>query len=223
MEVHRQSAEVEITEQPQTSAELEHSAAAALDVVQSKNTSTSMIALDRAIGVCIDFTAIGLVAFAPCLFRYFSHPMPVHTFGAIANDYVMFGCFCLAFSPLPLLYLRFVFRRLLRSPTPGEMFAGTVTISQATGISGVYLELVFALLQYYVLALGTALGAMAISVCLALNLFGAANTATQTVAAWATLPLFPILVAAAANWPRSQTDLESTIDYLCGFEVKRLR
>jgi hypothetical protein len=195
------------------------------DVVQNKiqNTPASMIALDRAIGVCIDFIAIGLVAFAPCLFRYLKHPMPDHTFGAIANDYVMFGCFCLAFSPLPLLYLRFVFRRLLRSPTPGEMFAGTVTISHATGLSGVYRELLFAMLQYYILALGTVIGSIAISVCLQLNLFGAANTATQTTAAWSTLPLFPILSAAAANWPRSKAVSESIIDYLCGFEVKRLR
>jgi len=223
MEVHRQSAEVEITEQPHTIAELEPSTAAALDVVQSKNTSASITALDRAIGVCIDFVAIGLVAFVPCLFRYFSHPKPDNTVVAIFNDYVMFGCFCLAFSPLPLLYLRFVFRKLLRSPTPGEMFAGTVTISQATGISGTYLELLFAVLQYFVLALGTVLGTIVISMCIQLNLFGVANTATQTTAAWAILPLFPIMAAAAANWPRSQANSESTIDYLCGFEVKRLR
>lgn len=180
------------------------------------------VALDRAIGNCIDFTAIGLVTLIPCLFRYYSHPLPDNTFVAIFNDTVMFASFCLTISPLPLLYLRFVFRKLLRSPTPGEMFAGTMPLSEMAGYSALHHELLYGIFQYGSLALGASLGVLAISLYINSGIFGIA-TETERAAAWATLPLFALIFAVAANWPRSKSDYGSTVDYLCGYKVRRLR
>ena len=220
MEELEQSTEIKIEEQAALLPEVERPETATLVALPAQ--SLAIVALDRAIGMCIDFTSISMVALAPCLYRYFTRPVIENSFITIFSDPAMFGCFCLAISPLPLMYLRFVFRKLLRSPTPGEMFAGTIAISLVPGISGVFLELLYAMFQYSALALGAILGLLLISLCLDGGLFEAANS-TVRVLAWASLPLFSICFASAANWPRSKSDHASTLDDLCGFEVQRLR
>jgi len=235
MEEYESSAQIEVAGLAETKAELKEESTAetrpetiskpetseaALMVVPTD--SPQAVALDRAIGNCIDFTAISLVTLIPCLFRYYSHPLPDNTFVAIFNDTVMFASVCLTISPLPLLYLRFVFRKLLRSPTPGEMFAGTMPLSEMAGYSALHHELLYGMFQYGSLALGASLGVLALSLYLNSGYFGL-PTETERAAAWAMLPLFALTFAVAANWPRSKSDYGSTVDYLCGYKVRRLR
>jgi hypothetical protein len=182
-----------------------------------------IVALKRAIGTSLDFTAIGLIAAVPGLYRLLTqNPLPTKPVSAILGDNTMFFCFCLALSPIPLIYLRLVFRKLLHSPTPGEMFAGVTTITLHAGTAGIVSELGYALTQYFTLASSAILGVLILAILIFSGILGK-GTGSPDIATLALVPILSIGISSAAYWPHSQSDYQSLLENFSGAVVKRLR
>ena len=188
--------------------------------IASKSRQLSFIALRRSFGTGIDAIAIGLVAMTPCLFRLFSQNSWIaNPLGAIFGDGPTFFCFCLAFSPLPLIYLRIVFHKLLRTPTPGEMFAGATTITLVRGLIGTIQEIVYALFQYFGMAFSSVLAVMILTLVASslgeeFKLFG--------LVLFLAGPVVSLIILSAAFQPGSESNA-SIFDDLSGLEVEILR
>lgn len=181
------------------------------------------VALKRSFGMGIDAASIGLIAMTPCLYRLLTlNPLPIKPIIAILSDNATFLCFCLAFSPLPLIYLRLVFRKLLHTSTPGEMFAGVTTITLIPGFTGIVQEIVYASIQYIAMAFGAILGLVTLTV---LGIFGLWGDDFNwfVITAFFAAPLLSLIFMSTIYLPHSESDYAAAIDNLCGLEVKRLR
>lgn len=188
-----------------------------------KTLSLRAVALKRSFGMGIDAASIGLIAITPCLYRLLTlNPLPTKPIVAILSDNATFICFCLAFSPLPLIYLRLVFRKLLHTPTPGELFAGVTTITLIPGFTGIVQEITYASIQYIAMAFGAILGLVTLTAFGIFGLWGDDFT-WFAITAFFTVPLLSLIFMSTIYLPHSESDCAAALDNLCGLEAKRLR
>jgi len=181
------------------------------------------VGIKRSIGASLDFTCVVLMALAPWFFEIISRRNnPPNLLVFVRTDAVLVFTLCLVMSPLSLIYLRLVFHKIMRSPTPGEMLSGFISSTTSNGLKGLMQESIYGLAQYFVISIT---GGQAILL-VTIVLFMGAETSSfiQNNLLWlAATAIFSLCLMSTVYWPRSKTDCRSFIDDQCGVIVQRLR
>ena len=120
-------------------------------------TPVPLVALVRGSGHVIDLFAIAFLALIPILYHHGANcGLPSIGFNSEtlelitkSNGAASIGLI-LALTPLPIIYLRIFFKRIMKTPTPGETVAGITSYSTAPGIEGVIQESLYGLSQYVI-------------------------------------------------------------------------
>lgn len=182
-----------------------------------------LVGLKRSAGASLDFACIVLLVLSPWFLEIMSRKLnPQALVGFVRTDTVLVFTLCLVMSPLSLIYWRIVFHKIMRSPTPGEMFSGFVSSTKSNGLQGVVQESIYGLAQYFVISIT---GGQAILL-VTIVLFMGSETISfiQNNFFWlAATAIFSLSLMATVYWPRSKTDSQSFIDDQCGVIVRRLR
>ncbi len=202
--------------------------------------SVPQLALLRGASLAIDFVLVGTLALVPMLFHGGALELPNIGFNketleviAKANGASLIGVF-LALTPLPIIYLRLLFKRVMKSPTPGEAIVGITSYSNSAGIEGAIQEILYGLAQYFMSAFALVFGCLAafIATLLPFNLIqdfipwlylSSLPGAVEITLAATIYALSYIAAVGFAFVPHSRTDLASYFDDNCQLEVKRLR
>ncbi len=185
--------------------------------------SAAKVALKRSTGMTIDLISIGLVALLPVIYHSVMHGLAAQDIlSAVLSDNRIFIYLCLAISPLPMIYLRLVFRKIFRFPTPGEMFAGVSTVTLLPGLAGFLQEAVYSVAQYFTLAFASIFGVMLIVILACSGLLGK-DGSPQELLALTIVPVVATLASAVAYWPRSKEDYQSFVDDFSKVRVNRMR
>ncbi len=178
--------------------------------------------MKRGAASTFDFTAIGLLALAPWLLKQVQHLSIIAAPSALISDesLLIFGMF-LAMTPIPLIYWRIFFHKLMRSPTPGEFLAGVATITKE-GWRGFEDEAIYGLAQYFLL-FGS--GMPLLLFVLVCSCTGRLDYGIIKMATYVLLPVFiwSLLLMSLVYWPRSKSNYQSFIDDQCKISVDRLR
>ncbi len=137
---------------------------------EAKLTPVPLVALVRGAGHVIDLFSIALVVLIPL----FYHTAAREVFNSIdfSFDVVKFLSksygtttigLALVLTPLPIIYLRLFFKRIMKTPTPGETIAGITSYSIAPGFKGIMQESLYGLSQYVISCI--AIGMACIATC----------------------------------------------------------
>jgi len=139
----------------------------------------------------------------------------------------------LALTPLPIFYMRLFFKRLMKTPTPGEMIAGITSYSTAPGIEGVVQESLYGLAEYVISVFALVFACIATSIIIAAAV-GMAGLAFPSIGS--TFPSSSLIIIASTIFagsfitavgfgfvPHSRKDIASFFDDYCQLTVKRLR
>ena len=182
-----------------------------------------LVGLKRSIGASLDFACIGLLVLSPWFFNSVTGKLkPESLVDFVRTDMVIFLGFCLAMSPLSLIYWRIVFHKIMRSPTPGEMFSGLISSTKSNGLQGVMQEAIYGLAQYF--ALWITGGPTILMVTILMSMGAETSLFIQHNFLWlAAVAIGSLSLMATVYWPRSNTDYQSLIDDECGVIAQRLR
>ncbi|CAN5505157.1 hypothetical protein BH11CYA1_BH11CYA1_17410 [soil metagenome] len=182
-----------------------------------------VIAIKRAAATIIDFVAIGALTMSPYLMVAFlnltNHAPEKGFINDLSNP--IYG-FCLASTPIPLIYLRTMFHKRMHVPTPGEFLVGIATRTNKNGAEGNVHEAIYAVVQY----LGLLMSGMLV---LLFILITTANNGLNHLCYWDDLVqysawgLISLSLLSFAYLPNSQIGYQSFIDDLCKISVDRLR
>ncbi|MBP6745349.1 hypothetical protein KA344_08940 [bacterium] len=212
---------------------------------EAKLTPVPLVALVRGAGHVIDLFSIALVVLIPL----FYHTAAREVFNSIdfSFDVVKFLSksygtttigLALVLTPLPIIYLRLFFKRLMKTPTPGETIAGITSYSTASGIEGVIQESLYGLSQYVISIFAAVFACIATCAlwgvpCVILEIIAPGAKAEEflgsysiTIAAAYLAVCFALSFVAAVGFgfvPHSREDVASFFDECCQLEVKRLR
>lgn len=218
MEELGSSTKIEIRERNESS-----SALIAPPALLASTTPGWLVGLKRSIGASLDFACIVLLVLSPWFFHLATRQLnPKALVGLVRTDTVLVLTLCLAMSPLSLIYWRIVFHKIMRSPTPGEMFSGFISSTKSNGLQGIMHEAIYGLAQYFALWIT---GGQAILMVTIVLLMGAETISfIEKNFSWlAATAIFSLSLMATVYWPRSKTDSQSFIDDQCGVIVQRLR
>lgn len=239
--------ESKLPAEAEAKAEVEEKTAAAnaetqIEVVaQTKLTPVPLVALVRGAGHVIDLFSIALLALIPLLFHQGANfKLPSVGFNnetielITKSDGASSIGLVLALTPLPIIYLRLFFKRLMKTPTPGETIAGITSYSTASGIEGVIQESLYGLSQYVISIFAAVFACIAtfIIVSVVYQLINLLTSGIGSPAASSSLNIliastvFVVSFVAAVGFgfvPHSREDVASFFDECCQLEVKRLR
>ena len=140
----------------------------------------------------------------------------------------------LAFTPLPVIYLRLIFKRVMKSPTLGEAIVGITSYAKTPGIEGATQELLYGLTQYVVTILAAIFACVAtvfitmVPMALIRLLLPQVDLITLPVnfqiAIYASIYTASFISIVAFNYlPHSRTDITTYCDDYFQLEVKKLR
>ncbi|MFA6558036.1 MAG: hypothetical protein WCT03_16575 [Candidatus Obscuribacterales bacterium] len=207
-----------------------------------------LVALIRGLGYAIDIFSITLITLIPMIYYIAAHEI----FSA-ANQFVLSGrlnldhiefyikpygssmiSLMLAISPLPIVYFRFFFKRLMKTATPGESIVGIASYATSPGIEGLLQESLFGLAQYFISAFAVVFACIGtfMVVCparqLAIDLVPGINQiplrGTLEIAICSIIfALLYISAVSIALIPHSRSDVASFFDDYFHLVVKRLR
>lgn len=217
---------------------------------QAKLRPVPLVALARGTGTAIDLFSMAFLALIPVIYditanNFFSNDF----FSIVAPNFEslkfmakyygasIIGLALLA-TPLPIIYLRLFFKRIMKTPTLGETLAGITSYSIAPGFRGIVQESQYGLSQWLVSTYASIFASMA-----TYTLWNVARVILEIIApgtkpeahfgsfhpvvsAVYILVSFALSFIAAISFgfrPRSRTDLASYLDECCQLEVKRLR
>jgi hypothetical protein len=208
---------------------------------EARLTPVPLLALVRGSGHVIDLFSIALVALIPLIYHggpNFYVPsigFNSETMELISkSDSVSSIGLALALTPLPIIYLRLFFKRLMKMPTPGETIAGITSYSTASGIEGVIQESLYGLSQYVISIFAAVFACIATFIIISvgeglitrllpgitsISTTGSLNILIVTV-------VFVVSFIAAVGFgfvPHSREDIASFFDDYFRLEVKRLR
>ncbi len=212
---------------------------------EAKLTPVPLVALVRGAGHVIDLFSIALVALIPLIF----HGGPNFYVPSIGFDNEAIELITksdgassiglmLALTPLPIIYLRLFFKRLMKTPTPGETIAGITSYSTASGIDGVIQESLYGLSQYVISTFAAVFACIATCAlwgvpCVILEIIAPGAKAEEflgsysiTIAAAYLAVCFVLSFIAAVGIgfvPHSRENVASFLDDYFQLEVKRLR
>jgi hypothetical protein len=212
---------------------------------EAKLTPVPLVALVRGAGHVIDLFSIALLALIPLLFHQGANfKLPSVGFNnetielITKSDGASSIGLVLALTPLPIIYLRLFFKRLMKTPTPGETIAGITSYSTASGIEGVIQESLYGLSQYVISIFAAVFACIATCAlwgvpCVILEIIAPSAKAEEflgsysiTIAAAYLAVCFVLSFIAAVGIvfvPHSREDVASFLDDYFQLEVKRLR
>lgn len=121
---------------------------------EAKLTPVPVVALLRGAGHVFDLLLFAFLTLIPLIYHTSAHEaftsvkwnLDIVEFLTKAYGASMIGL-VLALTPLPIIYMRIFFKRLMKTPTPGEMIAGVTSYSTAPGIEGVVQESLYGLAE----------------------------------------------------------------------------
>ncbi|MBP6745348.1 hypothetical protein KA344_08935 [bacterium] len=217
---------------------------------QAKLMPVPLVALARGTGSAIDLFSMAFLALIPLIYditanNFFSNDF----FSIVAPNFESlkfmakyYGAsiigLVLICTPLPIIYLRLFFKRIMKTPTLGETIAGITSYSIAPGFRGIVQESQYGLSQWLVSSSASIFAGMATytlwNVARVIIEIIAPGTKSEAlfgsfhpvVSAVYILVCFALSFIAAISFsirPRSRTDLASYLDDCCQLEVKRLR
>ncbi len=215
---------------------------------ESKLMPVPLVALIRGLGYAIDIFSITLITLIPTLYHTAGHKIFIAMHEFLSAEYLNLDVvefftksdgsstlsFALAISPLPLIYLRIFFKRIMKTATLGESIVGIASYATSPGIKGVLQESFFGLTQYLISAFAAVFACIGtfmligLSVKLAATLLPevAQTSLPDTIAIPVSLALlgaFYISTIASAFAPHSRSDVASFFDDYFHLVVKRLR
>jgi len=214
-------------------------------ITEAKLLPVPMVGLARGMGNIIDLSSVVFLALIPVIYD-------IATNGIISKVTPNFECLvfmakhygasitglALIATPIPIIYLRLFFKRIVRSPTLGETIVGFTSDSIAPGFEGVKQESLYGLHQWLISVYAYLFAFIA-----TFTFWGLTRATIEILAPGAKaetlLGSFPILAnvaymlccfvvsyIAALSFgfqPRSRTDLTSYSDRCCKLTVKHLR
>lgn len=207
---------------------------------QANLTPVPLVALMRGTGHVIDLFSIALVVLIPLFYHTAARvdfSFDVLKFLSKSYGTTTIGL-ALVLTPLPIIYLRLFFKRIMKMPTPGETIAGITSYSIASGFKGIMQESLYGLSQYVIICI--AMGMACISTC---TLWGVASVLQGIIAPSAKMGellgsfhitivsaylsvcfVFSFIAAVGIVFvPHSRVNVASFLDDYFRLEVKRLR
>lgn len=212
---------------------------------QAKLTPVPIVALVRGAGHVIDLFVVAFLTLIPLFYNKGANSEPLFIIfdsktielitkpGGAGNIGLL-----LALTPFPIIYLRLFFKRLMKTPTPGETIAGITSYSTASGIEGVIQESLYGLSQYVISTFAAVFACIVTCAlwgvpCVILEIIAPGAKAEEflgsysiTIAAAYLAVCFVLSFIAAVGIvfvPHSRENLASFFDDYFQLEVKRLR
>ena len=205
-------------------------------------TPVPVVALLRGAGHVIDLMLFAFLALIPLIFHTSAHEaytsakwnLDIVEFLTKAYGASMIGL-VLALTPLPIIYMRLFFKRLMKTPTPGEMIAGITSYSTASGIEGIVQESLYGLAEYVISIFALAAAGLATFFIVAIgeilvsqlvpSIAASSSTVSLTVIIFSASILSVLFITAVGFGfvPHSREDIASFFDDYCQLTVQRLR
>ena len=207
---------------------------------EAKLTPVPAVALLRGAGHVFDLLLFAFLTLIPLIYHTSAHEaydsvkwnLDIVEFLTKAYGASMIGL-VLALTPLPIIYMRLFFKKLMKTPTPGEMIAGITSYSTAPGIEGVVQESLYGLAEYVICLF--ALVFACIATFIIMYALGIVDLIFQNIGFTFQSDSLIIIIASiifAGSFitavgfgfvPHSREDIASFFDDYCQLTVKRLR
>jgi len=210
-------------------------------ITEAKLTPVPVVALLRGAGHVFDLLLFAFLALIPLIYHTAAHEaftsvkwnLDIVEFLTKAYGASMIGL-VLALTPLPIIYMRILFKRLMKTPTPGEMIAGITSYSTALGIEGVVQESLYGLAEYVISLFAVVFACIATHIITAaavelldlvfhrIGLTPPSDNLTILIAS--TIFAGSFITAVGFGFvPHSREDIASFFDDYCRLTAKRLR
>ncbi|MFA6210674.1 MAG: hypothetical protein WCT03_16585 [Candidatus Obscuribacterales bacterium] len=192
-------------------------------IEHSASLGKTQVAIRRGVGTVVDVLFSCSFSLIPVLFYAVSksaHPLEKAT--TINGDITAVIGWTLALTPIPLIYLRIAFHKIMHSPTPGESLSGLMTLGALTNEAGIKQEAKHALGQYLIFALSTTTAVGFVWWCVHIGKIGTLQLPGLLIAI-AVILCFSFILISIAFLPRSNSQYQSLIDDIYKVVVKRLR
>lgn len=196
---------------------------AAIESANQTHKGRPQVAMKRAAGGLVDILLSASIALVPFLFHLIlAWLRPLEIQPTVSDDVTVVVGFCLAITPIPLIYLRIVFHKVMKAPTPGEIFSGLTAVTMSPIVEGIKQEITHAIGQFVVFASSTILGFIFVAWCVYVGQLGTmqypGNLIMMTVFVVYSFTMMSVLYC-----PRSSSMYQSLIDDRCKVTIKRLR